>query len=156
MEPGGLAAVTFNRRACVDGSAMWRYLERYEPSRIVHALHVGTSTKLGRATTLAEGPATAWTSPPAPTGSPPRTRSTSALADRGEALRNYLRQAAPTSAVFKNFFGRSDETYTNWMRDSRIAKARLPVPNGYLQDNGAGAGASFVVKVRNIPQPSSD
>ncbi|MGP4019968.1 helix-turn-helix domain-containing protein [Saccharopolyspora sp. 5N708] len=36
-----------------------------------------------------------------------------------------------------------DETYSSWMRDIRLAKARLIVPESYLENNGPGQGASF-------------
>src|SRR5660398_42533 len=36
-----------------------------------------------------------------------------------------------------------DETYTSWMRDIRLAKARLVVPEFMLQDLGKGQGAAW-------------
>jgi len=36
-----------------------------------------------------------------------------------------------------------DETYSSWMRDVRLAKARLIVPEYMLQNLGAGRGAGF-------------
>ncbi|WP_345357061.1 phage portal protein [Saccharopolyspora cebuensis] len=36
-----------------------------------------------------------------------------------------------------------DETYSSWMRDVRLAKARLLVPVGYLQSQGPGQSASW-------------
>lgn len=36
-----------------------------------------------------------------------------------------------------------DETWTSWMRDIRLARARLIVPDGYMRNEGAGRGASF-------------
>lgn len=36
-----------------------------------------------------------------------------------------------------------DEVYTSWMRDIRLGKARLMVPQGYLENHGRGQGATF-------------
>jgi A118 family predicted phage portal protein len=36
-----------------------------------------------------------------------------------------------------------DETWSSWMRDIRLAKARLLVPQAYLDGNARGKGASF-------------
>ncbi len=36
-----------------------------------------------------------------------------------------------------------DETYSSWMRDIRVGKARLIVPPSYLDDLGRGKGAVF-------------
>ncbi|MEV0538112.1 hypothetical protein [Kitasatospora sp. NPDC050463] len=36
-----------------------------------------------------------------------------------------------------------DEVWSSWMRDIRLARARLIVPAGYLRNRGPGAGASF-------------
>ncbi|MGW2839645.1 hypothetical protein ACWCWD_17790 [Streptomyces sp. NPDC001493] len=42
-----------------------------------------------------------------------------------------------------DMFGALDETWTSWMRDIRLARARLIVPSGYLRDDGPGRGATF-------------
>lgn len=55
-----LAAVTFWSVVAEDGNTVWRHLERHEPGRIVHSLHVGSTTELGVARDLRDHPATAW------------------------------------------------------------------------------------------------
>jgi hypothetical protein len=55
-----------------------------------------------------------------------------------------------------DLFDALDETWTSWMRDIRLARARLIVPDAYLRSNGRGEGASFdddreVFQQLNIP-----
>ncbi|GAA1026845.1 hypothetical protein GCM10009557_06000 [Virgisporangium ochraceum] len=40
-------------------------------------------------------------------------------------------------------FDQIDEVWTSWLRDIRLAKGRLTVPESYLQSHGPGQGASF-------------
>ncbi|MGI5041473.1 phage capsid protein, partial [Streptomyces sp. JAC128] len=42
-----------------------------------------------------------------------------------------------------DLFDALDEVWSSWMRDIRLARARLIVPDGYLRDHGPGNGASF-------------
>ena len=46
---------------------------------------------------------------------------------------------APPYGLFNNLH----TTWTSWMRDSRLARARLIVPKGYLRGKGPGQGATF-------------
>src|SRR5690606_15742094 len=43
----------------------------------------------------------------------------------------------------KGLFDALDETWSSWMRDIDLGRARLVVPSGYLESNGVGNGASF-------------
>ncbi|MGQ4388898.1 phage portal protein [Streptomyces sp. SAS_270] len=46
-------------------------------------------------------------------------------------------------AAVHDLFDALDETWTSWMRDIRLARARLIVPDAYIRDRGPGAGGSF-------------
>lgn len=147
---GRLVAVTFwSELAGDDAHAVYRHLERHERGQIEHALYAGTRDNLGRAVPLTEHPDTA------------------ALVDSLDAEGNIIRTGIDklTAAYVPNMLpnrlhrgspmGRSDyqgvhglfdsldETWTSWLRDIRLGRARLIVPDGYLRDNGPGKGASF-------------
>ncbi|MEU0719057.1 phage portal protein [Streptomyces lavendulocolor] len=148
---GMLAAVNFWRE--LPGSTtqvVWRHVERHEPGRIVHALYQGSGDGIGRRVPLTEHPDTA-----ALVGS---------IESDGESTTTGIRQL--TACYVPNMtpnrlhrgspIGRSDyaapiydqldgldEVWTSWMRDIRLARARLIVPDGYLRSNGPGKGASF-------------
>ncbi|MBP2066460.1 phage capsid protein [Streptomyces iranensis] len=62
-------------------------------------------------------------------------------------LPNMLHRSSPIGrsdfAGVHDLFDALDETWTSWMRDIRLARARLIVPDGYLRSEGPGNGASF-------------
>lgn len=147
---GMLRAVNFWRE--LEGSTdhtVWRHIERHETGHIVHALYEGTSDSIGRAVPLTEHPDTA--------------ELVDGLDDDGVSISTGIRDL--TAAYIPNMLpnrlnrsspiGRSDyqglhglfdaldEVWSSWMRDIRLARARLIVPDGYLRDHGPGAGASF-------------
>ncbi|MER7078142.1 MULTISPECIES: phage portal protein [Bacteria] len=147
-----LTAVTFWSTVLEDGNTVWRHLERHEPGRIVHALHAGSTTELGEQRDLREHPATAWAADV--------IDSTGAIATGTHRLTaTYVPNLRPNRAwrgkpglaplgrsdfdSVEPLFDAIDEAYSSWMRDIRLAKARLIVPTGYLDNNGPGAGASF-------------
>ncbi|MFF2309205.1 phage capsid protein [Streptomyces albidoflavus] len=148
---GMLRAVNFWRE--LPGSttqSVWRHFERHEPGRIAHGLYRGTGDNVGRRVPLAEHPETADL--------------VGSIESDGESTTTGIRQL--TAAYIPNQtpnrlhrgspVGRSDyaapiydqldsidEVWTSWMRDIRLARARLIVPDGYLRSNGPGKGASF-------------
>ncbi|MDJ1136224.1 phage portal protein [Streptomyces iconiensis] len=146
-----LRAVTFWRELeTTDAHTVWRHFERHEPGYIVHALYQGTADKVGRAVPLTEHADT--------------TELVAALGDDGVSIEtgiptltaayvpnmlpNRMHRGSPVGrsdydAPVHDQFDALDETWTSWMRDIRLARARLIVPDGYLRDHGAGAGASF-------------
>ncbi|XUM01234.1 phage portal protein [Streptomyces venezuelae ATCC 10712] len=148
---GQLSAVTFWRTLAEDNGIVLRYLERHEPGRTYHGLYQGTAEKLGRAIPLEEHPATQAfaaqvdSEGAATTGydklavsyipnAPSRKwRGIPALTDLGRSDLEGLEPLLDTL----------DEVYASWMRDIRLAKGRLMVPNSMLQSNGPGRGASF-------------
>ncbi|OAR22375.1 phage capsid protein [Streptomyces sp. ERV7] len=148
---GMLRAVNFWRE--LEGSTSgttWRHIERHEPGRIVHALYQGSGNNIGRAVPLTEHPETAELvdsldadGVSITTGIPDLTavyvpNMTPNRSHRGSSL-GRSDYAAPVYDLFDAL----DETWTSWMRDIRLARARLIVPDGYLRSEGTGNGASF-------------
>jgi hypothetical protein len=148
---GYLRAVTFWR--CLDdgtgdGNTVWRHLERHEPGVVYHALYKGTPSRLGTVQPLQDRPETADLAT--------RVDESGALPTGVPMLDvNYIPNMLPNRAMEGSPLGNSDydqatplfdaldETWASWMRDIRMAKARLVVPRGYLQSMGPGQGASF-------------
>ncbi|MER7726398.1 phage capsid protein [Streptomyces sp. NPDC096323] len=148
---GMLRAVTFWRKLDGgDAQTVYRHLERHEPGHIVHGLYEGTPDNLGRAVPLTEHHETA-----ALAGS---------LSENGVSVEtgipmltavyvpnmtpNRLHRASPMgrsdyAAPIYDQFAALDDVWTSWMRDIRLARARLMVPAAYLTSNGPGQGASF-------------
>lgn len=148
---GRLAAVTFWRIVHEADGQVWRHLERHEPERILHGLYQGTAGKLGRAVPLEDHPATAGYA--------------LAVNDQSAILTGYKRlDVAPVvnqmsrrwrcNPALKDL-GRSDldgvetlmdqldETYSSWMRDIRLGKGRILIPDSYVDRRGPGQGASW-------------
>lgn len=154
---GRLVAVTFWHQVKVEGSTIWRHLERHELAPngngvILHGLYQGTAVDLGHVVPLADVDATAGLADVVDdqsmidTGSP------------GLAV-VYIANQRPQRTWRKDplgqHLGRSDldgieplmdsldETYSSWMRDIRLGKARVIVARSLLHDRGAGLGAAF-------------
>jgi hypothetical protein len=150
---GMLRAVSFWRE--LDGSTqstVWRHFERHESGRIVHALYEGTGDNVGRRVPLTEHPDTAdlvdsldgdGDGDSIATGIRELT-----AAYVPNMLPNRLHRGSPIgrsdyAAPIYDLFDALDETWTSWMRDIRLARARLIVPDGYMRNEGPGRGASF-------------
>ncbi|MGW8719671.1 phage portal protein [Streptomyces althioticus] len=148
---GRLAAVTFWRIVHEEDGQVWRHLERHESGRILHGLYQGTAGKLGRTVPLEDHPATA--------GLAAVVNEESFVETGYDGLDvahvpNQLSRKWRSNAALKDF-GRSDldgvetlmdqldETYSSWMRDIRLGKGRIIVPESYLQSGGPGRGASW-------------
>jgi A118 family predicted phage portal protein len=149
---GSLSAVTFWREVARKGKTVWRHLERHEPGVVLHGLYEGTVDELGHPVPLTDQPATA------------------ALADERLVNGNEIRTGTPRltavyvpnvkpNRVWRNMpeaanLGRADIagveplmdaldlTWSSWVRDVDLGKARLVVPQEYMRSNGPGAGAS--------------
>ncbi|WP_425578710.1 phage capsid protein [Streptomyces lavendulae] len=162
---GMLRAATFwEELAGSDGHTVWRHFERHEPGRVVHALYRGTPDNVGRPMPLTEHPDTAdlvASLDPAGDGQSISTGIAGLTctyvpnigpnrAHRGSPL-GRSDFAAPLYDLFDNL----DTVWTSWMRDIRLARARLIVPSGYLRNDGPGKGATFedreVYEQLNIP-----
>ncbi|MFD9069499.1 phage portal protein [Streptomyces lasiicapitis] len=148
---GLLRAVSFWRELPGSTEAtVWRHIERHEPGRILHALYEGTADNIGRAVPLAEHPDTAGL---ADSLGQDGVSIATGIRDLTAAyvpnmLPNRLHRGSDIgrsdyAAPIYDLFDALDETWTSWMRDIRLARARLIVPDGYLRDEGPGKGASF-------------
>lgn len=144
---GRLLAVTFWDVVADDQHKIYRHLERHEPGLILHGLYEGSKQKLGRQLPLASLPATADLAEYVPTDSDDLT---AVYVPNMRPNRHYRRN--PGYCLGRSDYNGSealmdalDETYTSWMRDMRLARARLIVPQEYFEAQGKGKGGLFNV-----------
>lgn len=157
---GRLEAVTFwTNLETTDRGVTWRHLERHEQGWIIHSLYrSGAADRLGTLTPLESHTDTAWIntleggvvtadgmSVAVPTGI---DRLTAAyIPNMRPSLwrgRNQLDQLGRSDYhQVEPWFDALDETYAAWMRDIRLAKARIIVPDSMLTNLGPGRGAMF-------------
>lgn len=157
---GVLTAVTFWRCLEMDTDtkgAVYRHLERHEAGRVLHGLYVGTSGELGKMVPLSDHPATAaligGDSVTLTEGSNVGVVTLPAGIDG--LLVRYVPNALPNRDDLSSSIGRPDtrgvedlmdaldETWSSWMRDIRLGKGRLVVPQSFLERTTRGGGAAF-------------
>lgn len=154
---GRLSAVTFWRVLHQDASNVTRHLERYEMAGTeavwLQAVYKGGPTNLGQPQPLTDYPETEGF--------------VDLLEDDGQTVRlgidqlpvvyvpnvrpNRMWRDQPACAHFgrsdyagvEGLFDALDETMSSWMRDVRLAKGRVIVPDQYLRDRGPGRGAQW-------------
>lgn len=148
-----LAAATFWRDITPDGSRdVVRHLERHEPGVILHGVYVGTRDKLGMRVPLTEYPDTADLADAL-------DGEDAMLTGIDDLTCAYIPNMRPARIWRGNRyaanFGRSDfsgvealfdsidEAWSSWMRDLRLSKARLIVPQNALTNLGKGKGALY-------------
>jgi hypothetical protein len=153
-----LSAVTFWRILSDDGSEVVRHLETHVPgqNRIRHGVYVGDQSDLGRIMPLSDFPETrqfaqyltdgdSITFPDQPKDAStvvyvPNMRPNGIWRDLGP-------QAEPLGCSdycgVETLLDALDEQFTSLMRDIQLGKARLIVPQGYLDSIGRGQGAVF-------------
>lgn len=149
---GDLSAVTFWREIKRSGKTVVRHLERYEPGKVLHAVYEGDAEQLGNVVPVTDYPETAGLAEYLVNGNEIPTGATGLTAVYVPNMKpNRIWRNTPAAA----HLGRSDFSgveplmdaldmvYSSWMRDVDLGKARLIVPREYLQNNGAGKGASF-------------
>lgn len=136
-----LTACTFWRVLEDDGADVLRLLERHEPGVILTGLYRGTADTLGAAIELQARGETAALQPVVHTGID------------GLACR-YIPNMRPDRRARGSNLGRADtdgceslmdsldEVYTSWLRDVRLGRGRIIVPEGYL-DRGADGSWYF-------------
>lgn len=151
-----LIEVTFWTCLQDDGSTYLRLLEHHDvvdgAGRITYALFKGTSDKLGQRVPLTEHRQAAYLAAGVekdgtqPTG-----------LDRLDVVRvpnsgpNFAWRTDPTLKYLgrsdfdqlEHWFDAVDEVWTSLMRDFRLAKARILVPDYMMRSNGPGQGATF-------------
>lgn len=143
-----LNAVTFWRQLADDRGKVYRHLERHEVGWVYHGLFVGSDDRLGRQIDLRVLPSTEGyallvdENGRMPTGSDTLTA-------------EYVPNMRPNRLMRGSPLGRSDyqsvepvmdaldESWSSLMRDIRLGKSRLLVPESYLDSNGVGKGARF-------------
>jgi len=153
---GKLEAVTFFTEY-TEGSGnkeVIRHLERHEPGAIYHGLYRGDAKTLGHVEALTEHESTV---PYVDLVNEEGAILTGVTAITAAYAANMRPQRRWRKVPELSRLGRSDydgcepmmdaldETYTSWMRDVRLAKARLLVPEDMLQNLGKGQGATFDV-----------
>lgn len=146
---GVLMAVTFWWVIAVDGTKVIRHLERHERGGVIlHGVYEGSEINLGKPVDLAGFPETKGLLP----------SRTVPVGDRGMTVayvpntitnRDWRDIPGTRGLGLSDFQGSEtlldalDETYTSWMRDVRLGKSRIIVPNGYLTNNGPGQGMTW-------------
>jgi hypothetical protein len=139
---GVLRAVTFHRVLQADDRTVVRWLERHEPGSLEHAVYKGTAENLGQPDSLEAYEATRGLDAQFATG----TNRLTAVhipnvlpnrQDRGSCL------GRSDYAGVEGNMDALDETYTSWMRDVRLGKARILAPDSMLRALGPGQGAVF-------------
>ncbi len=155
---GRLVAVTFWWVVRSDDSVVVRHLERHELAGtgrdaegvILHGLYEGTRDNLGRLVPLTEHTSTAGIQVNAEgliaTGSP----GLAVVHVPNQRPQRRWRQHPIGASLgrsdldgVESHLDKLDMVYSSWMRDIRLAKARLIVPNYMLSSAGPGQGLAF-------------
>lgn len=149
---GRLASVVFWKTVRTDGQQVWRHVESHEPGRILHGLYRGTKENLGIQVPLQDDPATEWAATlvnadgAIETGVPGMTAAYVPNIRPSRAWRTNPELSPLGRSDYEGIeglFDALDETYSSWMRDVRLAKARLIVDQSALTPLGEGQGAAF-------------
>jgi A118 family predicted phage portal protein len=148
---GQLTEVTFwEQLPSDDPSTVWWKFEHHEVGRISHALYQGTADNVGRAVPLTEHPDTAGLvgslGPDGVSISTGIEQLTAVYVPNmlpNRRLRSSQLGRSDYAAPIYDMFAALDDTWTSWMRDLRLARARLVVPEGYLTNLGPGQGAAW-------------
>jgi hypothetical protein len=151
---GTLSAATVWRELepLADTTQVWRLLERHEPGTIEYGVYRGTVTDLGMRMELRDHPDSEGLTARVDDQGRQATQVNRLLVSHmPNVLPNRLWDGIPDAAPL----GRSDyagiepmmdaldESWTSWMRDLRLGKARVLVPQSMLDTDGPGMGASF-------------
>jgi A118 family predicted phage portal protein len=143
-----LRAVTFWRELVNDQGKVYRHLERHEVGWIYHALYIGTEENLGYPVDLRMHPETEGFYQQVGDAGRAETGASTLTAE-------YIPNMRPNRLLRGSPLGRSDysgieptmdaldEAWSSLMRDVRLGKSRLIVPESYLESNGPGRGARF-------------
>jgi A118 family predicted phage portal protein len=151
---GMLAAATVWRELepLHDSTEVWRLLERHEPGSIEYGLYRGDADTLGMLMALDDHPETQEL-----VG---RVNEQS-IVETGikRLLVTYMPNVGPNRcwdhlpdakpfgrsdfAGIEPLMGSLDEAWTSWLRDLRLGKARLVVPQSMLETDGPGSGGMF-------------
>ncbi|MFJ2110612.1 hypothetical protein ACIOEX_01565 [Streptomyces sp. NPDC087850] len=151
---GRLAAATVWRELepLVDASEVWRLLERHEPGSIEYGLYRGDVDTLGMQMAVVDHPDAEWLA-----GRIDAQGRQATGVDR--LLVHYLPNVLPNRlwrgvkgaeplgrsdyAGVEPLMDQLDEAWTSWMRDLRLGKAHLLIPQSMLDTDGPGSGGSI-------------
>lgn len=153
---GRLVAVTFWSVIRDEGKDVVRHLEKHIPGQnaILHGVYQGNQTELGRPMSLTDFGETAPYAQVMTEGNAitfpdaPKDASTVVYVPNmrpNRVWRELGPQAAPLGrsdfSGVEGLMDALDESMSSWMRDIRLGKARLIVPQSMLQSLGRGQGA---------------
>ncbi|MFD4305052.1 phage capsid protein [Streptomyces sp. KR2] len=143
------AATLWRELSGSTASTVFRHVERHEPGHILHGLYEGTPDNLGRAVPLSEHTETAdlvdgLSNDGVTVDTGIRDLTVAYVPNIGP---NRLHRSSPVGRSdfqgIRDLFTSLDDVWTSWLRDIRLARARLIVPDGYLRDYGPGQGSAF-------------
>jgi A118 family predicted phage portal protein len=151
---GLLSAATVWRELepLTDGTEVWRLLERHEPGSIEYGLYRGDADTLGMMMALADHPDTEGLAGRVDAQGRQATgvdRMLVAYVPNVGPNRQWdgIPQAKPFGrsdfAGIEPLMGSLDEAWTSWLRDLRLGKARIMVPQSMLETDGPGSGGMF-------------
>jgi hypothetical protein len=135
-----------------DGKSVWRLLELHQPGVIEYGVYRGSLDRLGEKMELGDHPDTEYLASRTDSAGRQATGINRLLITHlPNVLPNRVWDGIPDTAPL----GRSDyagiepamdaldETWTSWMRDLRLGKARVVVPQEMLDTDGPGRGGVF-------------
>jgi A118 family predicted phage portal protein len=151
---GILAAATVWRQldSPTGGSEVWRLLERHEPGSIEYGLYKGDADVLGMSMALADHPETEGLAGRVNDKGMVDTQVDRLLVAYLPNIRpnrgwGHIPEAVPFGrsdfAGIEPLLGALDEAWTSWMRDLRLGKARIMLPQSMLETDGPGTGGMF-------------
>lgn len=149
---GRLREVTFWTIIHTNGQLVVRHLETHLRGSIRHQVFEGTTTDLGRPVPLGNYEQTAWAAELVNDQALIETgtdRLTAAYIPNMLPQRRWrkITELAPLGRSdfdgVEGVFDAIDEVYSSWMRDIRLAKARLLVDQNLMETDGPGTGATF-------------
>lgn len=152
---GRLVGVTFWKVIAEDQDIIYRLLERHDRGLISHGLYKGTARELGTMIPLSSLPETAALVAGLELDAQAMTTELGMRTGLDELTAVYIPNIKPNRSRRELPIGRSDyqgveglmdaldETYTSWMRDVRLARARIMLPYELLDVKGKGQGAAF-------------
>lgn len=152
---GRLLDVTLVREFCEPNGDVLRHMEYHERGYVWHALYHGDQRGLGRIIPLSEHPVTEGLASSATIADDRRSGTGIATGIDRLAVVGIAnaRSVAWRSIQAGRYLGRADiagveqdldaldDVWSSWLRDIRLGRARLHVPQHYLESRGKGKGA---------------
>ncbi|MEU6651287.1 phage portal protein [Streptomyces sp. NPDC046900] len=151
-QSGYLTACTFWKVIGTDGDTVVRHLERHEPGRIIHTVHVGSNNDLGDKADLTDFEATAGYADLCDEagGIDTGVQAMTAVYIPNQKPNRLWRHIPGSANLGRSDYAGSeplmdklDEAWSSWMRDLEIAKGRLFIDQMLLESKGKGQGATF-------------